>query len=475
MSNKDSYQNIEMKDIPLYNSRIIKNYVEYLNEHHPEIDIGALLNHAGITTYQLEDGGHWFTQSQINLFHEIMRDKVGDPDIARKVGRNVPFSKATGAVTQYVLGFITPSTAYATLGKLYPLLSRAVTTSTRHLQSNQIELVTTPNPGVQEEFFQCQNRIGNFEAWAKLFTNKLANVEHTVCVHKGGDSCRYIISWEKTPSLIWKRIRNYIVLSAFVVCPALFFILHDHPWAWMTPISLYVALVLAFIFYSEYVEKKEFAISLKHHGDLANSLLDEINIRYNHAKLIQEIGQATSMIMDRERLIKLVIAAMKNRLDFDRGMIMLADQEKSHLVYTAGYGYNPEHEKYLIGMAFHLDKPHSRGPAVESFRSQKPILIDDISRIENSLSRRSQEFAQIMGANSFVCVPIVFENESLGVLMVDNVMSKRHLQQSDVSLLIGIATQIAISMNNATSYQKVLESEERFRSLSENAPDIIYT
>jgi len=30
-------------------------------------------------------------------------------------------------------------------------------------------------------------------------------------------------------------------------------------------------------------------------------------------------------------------------------------------------------------------------------------------------------------------------------------------------------------MNNATSYQKVLESEERFRSLSENAPDIIYT
>ncbi|MGZ6193161.1 MAG: hybrid sensor histidine kinase/response regulator [Syntrophales bacterium] len=404
-----------------------------------------------------------------------MRDRVGDPDIARKVGRNVPFSKATGAVTQYVLGFITPSTAYATLGKLYPLLSRAVTTSTRHLQSNQIELVTTPNPGVQEEFFQCQNRIGNFEAWAKLFTNKLANVEHEICVHKGGDSCRYIISWEKTPSLIWKRIRNYIVLSAFVVCPALFFILHDHPWAWMTPISLYLALVLAFIFYSEYVEKKEFAISLKHHGDLANSLLDEINIRYNHAKLIQEIGQATSMIMDRERLLKLVIAAMKNRLDFDRGMIMLADQEKSHLVYTAGYGYNPEHEKYLIGMAFHLDKPHSRGPAVESFRSQKPILIDDISRIENSLSRRSQEFAQLMGANSFVCVPIVFENESLGVLMVDNIMSKRHLQQSDVSLLIGIATQIAISMNNATSYQKVLESEERFRSLSENAPDIIYT
>ncbi len=156
-------------------------------------------------------------------------------------------------------------------------------------------------------------------------------------------------------------------------------------------------------------------------------------------------------------------------------MILLANPERNRLVYAIGYGYNPEHEEELARVEFHLDRPDSRGPAVESFRLQKPILIDDISKIENNLSKKSQEFAQMMGANAFICVPIVFENESLGVLMVDNIKSKRHLRQSDMSLLMGIATQIAISMNNAISYQKVLESEERFRSLSENAPDIIYT
>jgi PAS domain S-box-containing protein len=191
--------------------------------------------------------------------------------------------------------------------------------------------------------------------------------------------------------------------------------------------------------------------------------------------LVQEIGQATAMVLDSEKLLKLVITAMENRLDFDRGMILLANKEKSRLVYAIGYGYNPEHEEKLAKVEFHLDRPHSRGPAVESFRSQKPTLIDDISQITSKLSERSQEFAQMMGANAFICVPIVFENESLGVLMVDNIKSKRHLRQSDMSLLMGIATQIAISMNNAISYQRVLESEERFRSLSENAPDIIYT
>ena len=63
----------------------------------------------------------------------------------------------------------------------------------------------------------------------------------------------------------------------------------------------------------------------------------------------------------------------------------------------------------------------------------------------------------------------------MGVLLVDTIRSKRRLSHSDISLLMGIAPQIAISINNALSYQKIQESEQRFRSLSENAPDIIYT
>ncbi len=464
-----------MNDAGLYSSRLIKNYIEYLNEHHPDVNIDTLLNYAGITTYQLEDGGHWFSQRQIDLFHEGMTQQTKDPDIPKNVGRNAPFSKAGGAVSQYALGFITPSVAYSVLGKLHHFFSRASTIHVRSLGRNQVEIVVTPNPGVEEKPFQCQYRLANFEAIAKLFTTKFASVEHPTCIHKGGGSCRYIISWEKVPSFTWKTVRNYVALSAFVVCPILFFILHDTEWAWAVPVLLYVLLVFIFVFYSEYVEKKELAINLKKQGDLADNLLGEINIRYNNALLIQEIGQATSMILDSEKLLKLVMEAMEKRLDFDRGMIMLANQDRTRLVYAIGYGYNPEHEEFLTGVAFHLNRPNSRGPTVESFRLQKPILIDDISEIEDSLSKKSHEFARMMGAKSFICVPIVFEHESLGVLMVDNVRSKRHLTQSDVSLLMGIATHIAISINNATSYQKILESEERFRSLSENAPDIIYT
>jgi PAS domain S-box-containing protein len=464
---------MKMTDIPLYNSRLIKNYIEYLDDLHPEIDTNSLLYYSGITTYQLEDGGHWFNQRQIDLFHEALGQQTKDPDIPQSVGRYVTLSKSASPMRQYTIGFVTPSAAYSVLGKLYPLFSRACTIQTKSLGSNQIEITVTPNPGVEEKSFQCGFRTGVFEAIAKPFTTKFATVEHPTCLHKEGECCRYIITWEKISSLIWKRIRNYIALSTLIIFPAFYFILPSTQW--VVSVLLYMLFVMILFLYSEHVEKKELSISLKQQGDLANNLLEETNIRYNNVMLIHDIGQATSKILNTEELFNVVIEAIEKRLDFDRGMIMLSNREKTRLIYSAGYGYNPEHEKYLSGIEFHLDNPDSRGPIVEAYRKHIPVLVDNLSEIGSMLSKRSRSFAESIGAHSFICIPIFYEDESMGVLAVDNIHSKRRLSQTDVNLLMGIAPQIAISINNARSYQLIRESEEKFRSLSENAPDIIYT
>jgi PAS domain S-box-containing protein/putative nucleotidyltransferase with HDIG domain len=61
------------------------------------------------------------------------------------------------------------------------------------------------------------------------------------------------------------------------------------------------------------------------------------------------------------------------------------------------------------------------------------------------------------------------------VLAVDNLRSDRPLNETDISLLMGIAPQIGISINNARTYEKLQEREKRFRILAESAPDIIFT
>jgi PAS domain S-box-containing protein len=152
---------------------------------------------------------------------------------------------------------------------------------------------------------------------------------------------------------------------------------------------------------------------------------------------------------------------------------MLANRKKTGLVYKAGYGYSTDREGLLRGTEFHLNNPKSKGVLVLAFREQKPFLINDIAEIEEDLSQRSREFVKLMGIRSLICVPIVYEKESLGILAADNVESKRPLTKSDISLLMGVASQTAISMVNARSFQRLQESEKKYRELVENANSII--
>ncbi|MCX5827804.1 MAG: PAS domain S-box protein [Deltaproteobacteria bacterium] len=460
-------------DTPLYNSRILKSYVEYLKRYLPDIDIAPLLNYADIETYQLDDEGHWLTQRQVDRFHTMLAKTTQDADISRKVGRFSVTSRASGALGQYMLGFINPATAYSVLEKINARLSRAAVLKTKAIGADKIEVKAVLQPGVVEKPYQCHNRLGGFEALARLSTNEFAIIEHPVCIHKGGDCCLYLITWEKTRVFFWKRIRNYSFILGFILCLISLGMLN--PMYWDTLVLLYIVTAMGVTLYTEHLEKKDLLANIQNQGDAADRLLDQINKRYNEALLIQEIGQAASMILDVDKLLVSIMESLEKRLDFDRGMIMLADKQKNCLVYTVSYGYNPKDEDYLKNIKFHLDNPLSKGVAVEAFRKQKPFLVNDVSDIENDLSPKSLDFVRAMGSQSFICVPIVYKGESLGVLMVDNVQSKKPLSQTEMSLLMGIAPQIGISINNALAYHKIKESEEYFREIIQNASDIIFT
>jgi adenylate cyclase len=91
--------------------------------------------------------------------------------------------------------------------------------------------------------------------------------------------------------------------------------------------------------------------------------------------------------------------------------------------------------------------------------------VNDIRDVAKDLSSKSVTFVNQIGAQSFICVPISHEGKALGVLFVDNVKSKSSLSQSDMAMLLGIAPQIAISIENALSYQRIHESREREQGL----------
>jgi hypothetical protein len=258
---------------PLYNSRIIKTFLEYLRKFYPNLDMDSVLEYAKMTSYEVEDPAHWFSQSQADRFHEALVKKTGNSNIARDAGRYTTSYQGMGPIKQYTLGLMSLTSVYLLMGKVYPIMSRAATIRVKKIESNKVEIVSTPKPGVDEKPYQCENRLGIFESLAMLFTDRLAHVEHPLCFHKGDECCSYIISWEKTTSLIWKRVRNYSFLISIVICAALFFGLPHTSWAIFVFLCLLATMALAL--FSENLEKKELIKTVETQGNVAQDLLDE--------------------------------------------------------------------------------------------------------------------------------------------------------------------------------------------------------
>jgi HD-GYP domain-containing protein (c-di-GMP phosphodiesterase class II) len=85
-----------------------------------------------------------------------------------------------------------------------------------------------------------------------------------------------------------------------------------------------------------------------------------------------------------------------------------------------------------------------------------------MNNLEKTISSKSLDILRGMGSQSFICCPIIYETESMGVLVVDNIREKKELTQTDISLLTGIAPQIGISIHNA---RMVNNQKKQFNSI----------
>lgn len=448
------------KDIPLYSSKIIATYLKLIRSTYSYVNINELLEYAHMEPYQIEDLSHWFTQNQVNRFHEKLRKLTGNTEIAREAGRYSASPDAIGVLRHYVLGLIGPEKAYAKLGDITSSFTRASTIKTKSLASNIIEVTVTLNEGVHEEPFQCENRMGYLEAFSRVFNYKLPKIEHPECVLKGGDACRYVVSFHKSQADFWKYIRNYSILFLTILCVMTSFFDPWHTLIAVLPVSICVFLLLNHK--AGIAQIKDLNISINSLQDTAEKYFEQSEKNYSNSLMINEIGEALSKQSNIDGILAKVIHILEKRLDYDRGMILLANQDKTQLLFRTGYGYLKNQVRFLRKAVFHLDNPDSKGVFIVSFKKQEPFLINNIDEIKGLLTAHSLEFAKEMGVKSFICCPIVYEKETLGILAVDNIKSKKPLVQSDINLLMGIAPQIGISMYN-TSLRDA--EAEQFKSI----------
>jgi HD-GYP domain-containing protein (c-di-GMP phosphodiesterase class II) len=441
MNNKDS------ADKALYSSRIVDNYIKLINKQYSFINVEELLNYAGMEAYQVEDEGHWFSQNQINKFQEKLSELTNNKSIAREAGAFAASPNTLGTMRRYILGLIGPQNAYELVGKYASKFTKSATFSSKRISSNKVEIIVKPNKGVTERPFQCENRLGFFDAISTAFNYSLPEIKHPECIFEEGSVCRYSITWQKSLSANIIRFRNYISIFFFIL--AIVVALNFSKFILGAYILLCLTIISFMNFFANKFEVEELKKAVENLSRTSEDLIEQVNINYENSLMINEIGQALSKENDLDGVLSQVLGVLEHRLDYDRGLILLANKEKTRLISRSGFGYSVDDlSKFMMSSGFHLDKKNSKGVFINCFNQQKPFLINNIDEIKDELSERSLQFASVMGVKSFICCPIIFEKESLGVLAVDNIMTKRTLVESDINILMGIAPQVAVSIHN---------------------------
>jgi len=449
---------------PLYNSRLVRIYIEYLNSRAPGTDSEALIERAGLEVQEVNDPAHWFNQAQVDRFHQVLAEETKNPAIAREAGRYAASAEALGTIKTHLLGLLSPGRAYELVGKIAGRLTRHSRMEVKRLSANRMEILSIPGEGVDERPYQCENRLGMLESLPRLFPTESVSIEHSECLHRGGGVCRYIVTFKRSAAFIWKRIRDYTLLAgvpaAMVSSPFL------PGLYWWAGVALCALLVMTAAMTSGHIEKRMLKNALRAQSDAADRFEQQIDVFYSNARLFRELGQATSSLQEPAAMCRSAVKILKRHLDYDRAFILLPDPGREQLCFTAGYGFRRSHRKLLARVS--LQESSSRRVLSQTFLSKQPLLVNDVARSETRLSESSRGILESMGVRSFIAVPLIYGGEALGVLCVDNLGSRRSFTESDLNLLLGAASAIAVSIKVADSFHRLRKSEQRYRSIFES-------
>lgn len=436
---------------PLYNSRTIDIYLKLVKKRYPHVNMEKILVYSHMQPYEVADPGHWFTQRQADLFIEKLVEETGNPHIARETGRFLASPDAGWSMQTFVFGFLGCTKLFEVIEKITPRLTRSSTWQSRTIASNHVEITVKPHPGTEEKPYQCESRLGYIEAIPMIISNVIPTIKHTECIFKGGQCCRYEVSWPQPKSARLGKIRTFFTTFFLgLLAPALYI---SPKWAMGTglPASLCLLLILSLLIEKE--DKKELTENMKRLRASAEQLGEQINVVYNTSMMTNEIGRTINTRGTPDDILRNLTENLKKRLKFDRGFVLFVSDDGRRLEYRTSFGFEEKHIELLQKMNFLIGTPHTKEIFSRCLQEQKGFFLEKAQDIPS----KTAYFFQKVGAISMIACPILHEDQSIGVLVVESLDPNRPLLQSDMNLLMGITPVIGLSMTNA----EALESRER--------------
>lgn len=216
---------------------------------------------------------------------------------------------------------------------------------------------------------------------------------------------------------------------------------------------------------------------------LAESLAEAIALALDNARLYAEtrryaadlsalytFARAISRSLVLDDVLSETLHSALTALDFDAGLIALADPNDGHLYLAAKRGLLPAASDWLQqeGLAGTLCAyVHDQGEAVAVGDIEQEALL--VEELEKQAPLAISEM-RTLGMRAYSGIPLLHQDRSLGSLSLF-ARQPRTLSAEDRGLQIAIGRQIATAVTNAQLFQAIADERSRLQSLIESSRD----
>ena len=178
----------------------------------------------------------------------------------------------------------------------------------------------------------------------------------------------------------------------------------------------------------------------------------ELQRRLTQLTTLHDAGLAFTSTLDRESLINTVLETTVQKLNYDRVMISLYDSTR-HATYDARIlGVSDEIAEFARSLKVPVTDPNSVEGTV--LLRGMPILVPDVQAVWGRLHPLYQQLASMTNTKSILSVPLKAKGRVVGSLTVDRTQP-HSLTQDDLDLMVTLANQVAIALDNAEAYRQI--------------------
>jgi serine/threonine protein kinase/class 3 adenylate cyclase len=180
---------------------------------------------------------------------------------------------------------------------------------------------------------------------------------------------------------------------------------------------------------------------------IENAQLFEDSRRHGLAmEMLHEIGREIASILDLDFLLDRVGELTRKVIDFELFGIFLLDEERGCFTWRSSIGYDPE---FVREQEIRLGE----GVISRAVERREAILVDDVLKDPDHILVKTLDGRS---PRSELAVPLTVQDRAFGAITLESV-EPGHFRPEQAALMTVLASQVAVSIENARLYREVRE------------------